>query len=270
MTKWCTNEIFISGSNADLKALHEHIVKDSYVNFEALLPIPNHLQPLVNYFGKSGLTFNRVQPNRLGSLTPDAFIARLAELHATATYNNIEHSEYNCYEIENFDFENDRANRCVFIKERSIEESIEAFSASVAATGQLSDESDPTVKLVQRIIHAMNKEWRDYKNEVGIVPNAQENWCKKIWGTKWDADNDGMQHEQAGDYFFMTANTPPIAWLQALTDKAQELGLDVEIYMRYAEADKNIGGYLYWKYNNGSLVETGMSDDEICKFLELE
>ena len=52
--------------------------------------------------------------------------------------------------LENFDFENDRANRCVFIKERSIEESIEAFIASEAAAGQLIDESNPTVKLIQR------------------------------------------------------------------------------------------------------------------------
>ena len=94
MTNWCTNEIAITGSKADCQALHEHIVKDSYVDFEALLPIPNHLQPLVNYLGKSGLIFNRAQPNRLGSLTPDAFIARLAELHATATYNNIGHTMF--------------------------------------------------------------------------------------------------------------------------------------------------------------------------------
>lgn len=272
MPNWCTNEIIVTGLDAHRDAVRAMIIKDHNVDFEVIAPIPNILKPLVINDSKAAFELNRVMPNRLGSLTPDAFIKRMAELHKTAIYNNIEHSEYNCYEIENLDFEVSRANRCVFLKERSIEDSIEAYGKSTWYENREQSASgvEPILVLIHKIIHAMEKEYRDYKQDNGLVVTSQKEWCNKNWGTKWNADNDGMEHGNGnGSYFFMTASAPPTEWLAALTEKVAELKLEVEITMSYAEQGNRLGGVLSWTSDGGSLTETEMSDEDICEFLEI-
>ena len=277
MPNWCTNEIVVTGPHADRMALHALIVKNHNVDFDVAAPIPNILKPMVVDCSKAGYEYNRVQPNRLGSLTPDAFIKRMAELHKTAIYNNIQHSEYDCYHIEQLDFEINRANRCVFIKERSIEDSIEAFGRSLwfENRGQSASGVEPIMLLIRRINHAMEKEYRDYRRELGYdaasTNKTHNDWCKENWGTKWNANNDGMEDSGTGDdYFFLTANSSPTAWFDTLTKRSGELNLQVEITMSYAEQGNWFGGVVSWLPNSGSPTETAMSDADICDFLDVD
>lgn len=277
MPNWCTNEIVVTGPHADRMALHALIVKNHNVDFDVAAPIPNILKPMVVDCSKAGYEYNRVQPNRLGSLTPDAFIKRMAELHKTAIYNNIQHSEYDCYHIEQLDFEINRANRCVFIKERSIEDSIEAFGRSLwfENRGQSASGVEPIMLLIRRINHAMEKEYRDYRRELGYdaasTNKTRNDWCKENWGTKWNAENDGMEDTGTGDsYLFMTAGSPPTQWFDTVCEKAGELNLQVEIAMTYAERGNQLGGIITWLPNGGAPTETEMSAEDICEFLEID
>ena len=277
MPNWCSNEIIVTGPAADKAALHALIVKNHNVDFEVIAPVPAIFKPLVINDSKAAYEYNRVQPNRLGSLTPDAFIKRMAELHKTAIYNNIQHSEYDCYDPINTDFTSCREAEVVFVKDRSIEDSIELFSRSLwtQTTRQKTSEVGPIIELITKINHAMEKEYRDYRHELGYtestINHKYNEWCRENWGTKWNADNDGMEDNgTCDDYFFLTANSSPIAWFNTLTERAGELNLQVEITMSYAEQGNWFGGVVVWLPNSGSPTETAMSDEDICDFLDID
>lgn len=86
------------------------------------------------------------------------------------------------------------------------------------------------------------------------VPKPEGNygnrWCIENWGTKWEADSSVYEMDEETLLFnFLTAWSPPIQWLEAVSKKYPDLHFE----LRFAEKGCGFSGYAL--YDNGDLQE---------------
>lgn len=92
-----------------------------------------------------------------------------------------------------------------------------------------------------------------FEKNVPIPEDKKEdwyNWNCQNWGTKWDAyDIDIDDNDDNFTYYFNTAWSPPLAWLEKIAAKYPNLELNLE----YNEPGCDFGGVI--NYKNGEVIQ---------------
>ena len=267
MPNWCSNKLDISGSVQELEQIEKLMLNsDGVLDFNIAVPQPKALEGVYTNTWEGEMVILDHNPNRIGKLTPSAFLDRLTTLHEEHG-----HEAFLSTNIETLVAE------CPFIaSDKPVESSIvSAVNAwrSLPEEGQDNSPSPEQDKVVVFMLEAMKQENNEHCNKVCGYTDWYE-WSCHNWGTKWNTrtTKEDRSEKPGGLVFhFDTAWGPADEWFYSLVNEFNEIMPDnkAEFLLSYAEPNMWFGGSINVQ-GGGSFQVDAYSDEQLSEFLGIE
>lgn len=259
------NRLLITGSQESITKVKALIINSSNeVDFSLAVPMPQATKGLLGDSDTNSFSYNKVFDNRIGTLTPEAFLKECQE-----RYKSTNDRRYNIDSIDQAIIESDFYDASKSV-ESIIEDIVNDMIAKNGTTGLITWETKYR-KLAMFCHAAMNA---DHISQCTKYEQQHDlgRWTKQHWGSKGNA-HDSFYHAEENhaeqiDVYFSTKNGYGDSWFESLLPIIQDIELnDIEYF--WGDSSFIRGGTLT-RCDDGELMKSDMSTKEAMHFLDID